>query len=112
MIFEMRFQIWVLAISLAASTLAGYALAVPETSSPAGSDRFAAIGDVSQWSIFTEFGNEMAWADRVSAEPCIPLKRDANADGLFKRLTYRVSQTSQDRSAATPAACQVPSPQP
>jgi hypothetical protein len=110
MIFEMRFQIWALAISLAASTLAGYVLSVPETSSPAGPDRFAVIGNVSQWSIFTEFGNEMAWADKASVEPCIPLKHDANADGLFKRLTYRVSQHSQDRSATTPTGCQVPQP--
>jgi hypothetical protein len=114
MIFEMRFQIWVLAISLAVSTLAGYAVAVPETSSWARTDRSASIGDGSQWSatIFTEFGNEMAWADKASAEPCVRLKSDANGDGLLKRLTYRVSQTSQDRSAATPMACQVPQSQP
>jgi hypothetical protein len=110
MIFEMRFQIWVLAISLAASTLAGYAVAVPETSSWARPDRFAAIGDGSQWSatIFTEFGNEMVWADKASAEPCVPLAHDANAHGLLERLTYRVSQKSQDRSAGAPTACQVP----
>lgn len=107
----MRFQIWVLAACLAASTLAGYALAVPETSSPPRPDRFAGIGDVSQWSIFTEFGNEMAWADKAAAEPCIPLKHDANADGLLKRLTYRVSQQSQGSSAKAPdnaTVCQTP----
>ena len=59
----MRFQILALMISLAVSTLAGYALAVPPTASRASPDRFAAVSDPGQQSaaIFTEFGNEMAW---------------------------------------------------
>lgn len=59
----MRFQILALTASLAASTFAGYLFAAPPTASPASPARFAAVSNASQWSatIFTEFGNEMAW---------------------------------------------------
>ena len=98
MIFEMRFQILALAASLAVSTLAGYVLALPPAASPVKPDRFAAIGDVSQWSatIFTEFGNEMAWEE--TAERCVaPPQEAARGNGLLDRLVHRVSEDSRDR---------------
>ena len=50
----------------------------------------------------------MAWEDKAPAEPCVPPKQDANADGLLERLSHRVSQQNQEGSATTPTACQVP----
>jgi hypothetical protein len=103
MIFEMRFQILALAASLAVSTLAGYVLAIPPSATPAKPDRFAAIGDVSQWpaTIFTEFGNEMAWeiAWEETAERCVAPPREVahGGNGLLDRLVHRVSEDSRDR---------------
>jgi hypothetical protein len=128
MIFEMRFQILALAASLTASTLAGYALAVPPTASPANMDRFAAISDASRWSatIFTEFGNEMAWEDKAwedkawedrirkdntPADNCAPLRGNArNGNRLLEGLVRRISQGGSKGWTGAPgkAACRAP----
>jgi hypothetical protein len=111
MIPEMRFQILALAASLAVSALAGFALAVPPAETPARSDRFAAVSDASLGSatIFTEFGNEMAWEDRETIDRCAPPPADTarRGNGLLDRLVHRVSEDSRDRqpeAAARPAA--------
>src|ERR1700753_2991905 len=96
MIFEMLFQILALAASLAVSTLAGYVLALPPAASPVKPDRLAAIGDVSQWSatIFTEFGNEMAWEEPVERCVAPPAETARGGNGLLDRLVHRVSEDS------------------
>jgi hypothetical protein len=97
MIFEMRFQILALAASLAASTLAGYALAVHPTASPASAERFAAVTDAGQWSatIFTEFGNEKAWEDQAPADHCGPPSEELHHGiGLLEGLSHRISQSN------------------
>ena len=97
MILEMRFQILALAASLTASTLAGYALAVPPTASPASPDRFAAASDSSQWAatIFTEFGNEKAWEDQAPADNCGPPGEELHHGiGLLEGLSHRISQSN------------------
>ena len=97
MIFEMRFQILALAASLTASTLAGYALAVPPTAPPASPERFAAVTDAGQWSAttFTEFGNEKAWEDQASADHCGPPSEQLHhGNGLLEGLSHRISQSN------------------
>ena len=111
MMFEMRFQILALAATLAVSTLAGYAVAIPPTETPASSYRFAAASDAGLRSatIFTEFGNEMAWEE--TANRCVPPPENAapHGNGLFDRLVHRASEDNRDRQpklAAKPAtAC-------
>jgi hypothetical protein len=113
MILEMRFQILALAASLAVSALAGYVLAIPPTETPARSDRFAAVSGASLGSatIFTEFGNEMAWEDRETIDRCAPPRADAarRGNGLLDRLVHRVSEDRRDRqpeaAAKSAAAC-------
>ena len=111
MIPEMRFQILALAASLAVSALAGYAMAVPPTEMPAKSDRFAAISDASLGSatIFTEFGNEMAWEGRETTDRCVLPSADAarRGNGLLDRMVQRVSEGRRDRrpEATLAAAC-------
>jgi hypothetical protein len=118
MIFDMRFQILALAASLTASTLAGYAVAVPPVAPLANPDRFAAIGDAGRWSatIFTEFGNEMAWEekawqDKAAAGQCASLRDHARSGGgLLEGLVHRVSQGGPaDRAGASgTTACKAP----
>jgi hypothetical protein len=110
MIFDMRFQILALAASLTASTLAGYAIAVPPTAPLVNPDRFAAISDASRWSatIFTEFGNEMAleekaWQDKTPAGHCASLRDNArHGSGLLEGLVHRVSQGGAEGRAGVP----------
>jgi hypothetical protein len=67
MIFQMRFQIWLLAGALAASMLAGYAVSENPIPSPAGAGSFALAGEFDDrpTALFTDFGNEMTWHDRA-----------------------------------------------
>jgi len=127
MIFDMRFQILALAASLTASTLAGYAVAVPPAAPLANPDRFAAIGDAGRWSatIFTEFGNEMAWEEKAWQDKawqdkawqdkapgqCASLRDNARSGGgLLEGLVHRVSQGGPaDRAGASgTTACKAP----
>lgn len=117
MIFDMRFQILALAASLTASTLAGYVLAVPPAAPLANPDRFAAIGDAGRWSatIFTEFGNEMAWEDKAWQDKapahCASLRDHARSGGgLLEGLVHRVSQgrPAGRAGAAGTTACKAP----
>ena len=122
MIFDMRFQILALAASLTASTLAGYAVAVPPAAPLANPDRFAAIGDARRWSatIFTEFGNEMAWEEKAWQDKawqdktpgqCASLRDNARSGGgLLEGLVHRVSQGGPaDRAGASgTTACKAP----
>ena len=102
--FEMRFQMLALAASLAASAIAGYALAVPPAETPTRPERLAAASDPSRSSaaIFTEFGNEMAWEmtwEDGEAERCAPPPATAprHGAGLIDRLVHRVRDDSRDR---------------
>jgi hypothetical protein len=127
MIFDMRFQILALAASLTASTLAGYAVAVPPAAPLANPDRFAAIGDAGRWSatIFTEFGNEMAWEEKAWQDKawqdkawqdkapgqCASLRDNARSGGgLLEGLVHRVSQGGPAGRAGTAGttACKAP----
>jgi hypothetical protein len=113
MIFEMRFQILALAASLAVSTLAGYAVSETPTASLASPDRFAAASDSSQWAatIFTEFGNEMAWQDEARINRCAASTEAAHhGNGLLEALIHQVSQDSPNRGAGAPGktACSAP----
>jgi hypothetical protein len=132
MIFDMRFQILALAASLTASTLAGYAVAVPPAAPLANPDRFAAIGDAGRWSatIFTEFGNEMAWEEKAWQDKawqdkawqdkawqdkapgqCASLRDNARSGGgLLEGLVHRVNQGgAEGRTAASgTTACTAP----
>jgi|SRR6185437_825268 len=122
MIFDMRFQILALAASLTASTLAGYAVAVPPAPPLAIPDGFAAISDASRWSatIFTEFGNEMAWEEKAREEKawqdkapdhCASLRDHARNGGrLLGGLVHRVNQGgAEGRTAASgTTACKAP----
>jgi hypothetical protein len=113
MIFEMRFQILALAASLTASTLAGYALAVPPTASPASPERFAAVTDAGQWSatIFTEFGNEKAWEDQAPADNCGPPSQELHHGiGLLEGLSHRISQSNLEGLNGAPGktSCRAP----
>jgi hypothetical protein len=103
MIFEMRFQILALAASLAASTLAGYAVSETQTSSPANLEKFAAIRDASQWpaTIFTDFGNEMAWEGKAPADNCAPPSEQVHrGNGLLEGLSHRISQSNLEGNLA------------
>ena len=108
MIFEMRFQILALAASLTTSMLAGYLFAVPPIENPASSDRFAVASDSSQGSptIFTDFGNELAWEE--TPDRCVSAPRDAAraGNGLLGSLIHRVSEDGRPEAAGSPGtAC-------
>jgi hypothetical protein len=92
MIFQMRFQIGLLAGALAASMLAGYTVAESPISTPAGADLLASASELSEppAAIFTDFGNEtrwrdrtwrdQAWENRIRAEACAEFRDGAHGD--------------------------------
>ena len=120
MIFEMRFQILVLAAALATSVLAGYTVSETPTSPPAARpDDFAAINGVGDGAvaIFTEFGNEMAREDRTLADSTMltsscaqPGNPAGSSGGQLEGLVHRISQSGALAEALikTDTGCEQP----
>ena len=116
MIFEMQFQILVLAAT--ASVLASYAVAENPAAPLARSGNFAATNGVSEGAvaIFTEFGNEMAWEGRrladseTLASTCAQRGDSARSGGQLERLIHRVSQSGAPAEGRinADAVCEAP----
>jgi hypothetical protein len=115
MIFQIRFQIWLLAGALAASMLAGYAVSENPIASPA--DHFTLASEFGERpaAIFTDFGNETTWRDhawenRTRAEACAEFRDAANGgDRQSADLVHRIGGGSPAGSAGALAkACLAP----